>query len=140
VRVKQLLLATADDLNRDRSMQGHGLVNLMRALMEAGSVGRLITSGPSDRVDRPGPFREGLELPARPPASPTPDTRGDADLGKKRFAVALSFAGEQRDYVKKVLAELRRSLPREKIFYGRFLSGSQPPFPTALVIAAPQTG
>jgi serine protease AprX len=119
-RVKQLLLATAEDLNRDRYLQGHGLVNLMRALMETGSVGRLITSGSSEGVDQPQTPREGLGVPARPPASLSPDPR-KKDFGDKRFAVALSFPGEHRDYVKLVLWELRRTVPRGKIFYDRYL-------------------
>jgi Subtilase family/TIR domain len=120
IRVKNLLLATAEDLNRDRYMQGHGLVSLRRALMGTGSVGGMITSGFPDGVDRPQTLREGLGVPARPPASPSPDTHKE-DFGDKRFAVALSFPGEHRDYVQQVLWELRRTLPRHKILYDRYL-------------------
>lgn len=123
LKVKQLLLATAEDLHRDRYMQGHGLVNMMRALTEAGSVGRLIVSGPAAVADRPDPLREGTRIPAAPtgspPGSPATESGERSDSGK-RFAVALSYPAEHRDYVKKVHAELRRTLPRDKIFYDRF--------------------
>jgi hypothetical protein len=115
MRVKELLLATAEDLKRDRHMQGHGLVNLMRALMESGSAGRLITSGPAERVDQPQTFREG---PGVPPASPSPEKR-EQDFGVKRFAISFSFPGDRRDYVQEIVWELRRSMPRDKIFYDR---------------------
>jgi serine protease AprX len=38
--VKQLLTSTAEDLNRDRYIQGYGLVNLMRALVESTAIER----------------------------------------------------------------------------------------------------
>jgi hypothetical protein len=40
---------------------------------------------------------------------------------EKRFAVALSYSGERREYVKKVVWALRElEIPRERIFYDRF--------------------
>jgi hypothetical protein len=39
---------------------------------------------------------------------------------KKRFAVALSYPGERREYVQKVVGELRRTFSRSEIFYDRF--------------------
>ncbi len=123
LKVKQLLISTADNLNRDRYMQGHGLVNLRRALTEAGSGGRLTTTSNAkdDVPDQPRPLSESPGVPARPPAAPSP-VMPKEDFGTKRFAIALSFPDERRDYVTKVVWELRRNkLPRDKIAYDRFL-------------------
>jgi len=53
----------------------------------------------------------------------TPVSLASASVGtpEKRFAVALSYAGEQRDYVSRVVFGLRRlRLSRESIFYDQF--------------------
>jgi serine protease AprX len=120
-RVKQLLIATAEDLKRDPYMQGHGLINLMRALTEGTSAKPLgVTDRTTDAQEpRPQPVAEALRVsPPSPVVAPTiPETK----MSGKRFSVALSFPGEKRDYVKKVVAELRQlKIPRDNIFYDRF--------------------
>jgi Subtilase family/TIR domain len=122
--VKQLLTSTAEDLNRDRYMQGHGLVNLMRALVESSTV--------IARSAKPVPIAIVEEAAVAPPTGvlaspPTPSSAAVARAAlepaesEKRFAVAVSYPGERRDYVKKVIWALRDlEMPREKIFYDRF--------------------
>jgi len=53
--------------------------------------------------------------PSPPPLSP-PKLE---DTDRKRFAVALSFPGEHRDYIERVALALEKHLPRERIFYDK---------------------
>jgi subtilisin family serine protease len=122
--VKRLLMATADDLKRDRYFQGRGLLNLTKALLESADPVRLasIAAEPKAARDRMVVTSDAVassqltspESAQAPRAAPLEVHPG------KRFAVALSYAGENRDYVKKVLAELRRTLDRDEIFYDRY--------------------
>src|SRR5262245_58470320 len=41
-------------------------------------------------------------------------------LNTKRFQVALSFAGEHRNFVEGVAEHLRRNLERNRVFYDRY--------------------
>jgi serine protease AprX len=124
-RVKQLLLATAEDLKRDRYIQGHGFVNLMRALTDGTATGQIGVAVQSAEDQQPpaasaqGPLRvfppTPIETSAEIPAMSDPST------SNKRFSVAVSFPGEKRDYVKDVVAELRQlKMPRKEIFYDKF--------------------
>jgi subtilisin family serine protease len=120
-RVKQLLIATAEDLKRDPCMQGHGLINLMRALTEgtsAGSVG--VTGRTTDAEERrPQPVPEASRV--SPPTPVVTPSAPEAKMSAKRFSVAVSFPGEKRAYVAKVVAELRRQkIPRDNILYDLF--------------------
>lgn len=125
MKVKDLLLATAEDLKRDRYLQGHGLLNLMRALTEGTSAGVLPATGRA--VDAPGPrspsVAEALRVSPPTPVLPSTNTPTipSPKMLDKRFSVAFSFPGEKRDYVKKVVAELRQlKMPRDQIFYDGF--------------------
>lgn len=118
--VKQLLMSTAEDLKRDRYLQGHGLVSLIRALAESGTSTR---NAPRPAVkDQIAPLGPAVPAPAPTSAVVDPGAAKPASRASgKRFAVALSFPGERRDYVKKVVWALRDiGLPREAIFYDRF--------------------
>lgn len=118
--VKDLLLQSATDLERDRYFQGRGLLNLSRALDEHAQI------KPEQRH-----FRKVAEIKA--PASPVaiqPDglevSATNGRNGKtKRFAIAFSFAGEQNEYVGRVWKALRRDggLPRRSIFYHKQFEG-----------------
>lgn len=124
-KVKRLLLATAEDLKRDRYIQGHGLVNLMRALTEGEATGQ--TGVAAQSADDQQPRARSAQEPLRvfPPTpietSPERPATSDAIISNKRFSVALSFPGEKRDYVRDVVAELRQlKMPRKEIFYDKF--------------------
>jgi hypothetical protein len=122
--LKQLLISTADDLKRDRYMQGYGLLNLMRALTKSSAATTdLAAEATSEAVVPAAAPTEGV--PASPPTLPSaPGAQRPAAepaATAKRFAVALSYPGERRDYVKKVVFALRDlEMPRESIFYDRF--------------------
>jgi subtilisin family serine protease len=120
--VKELLLSTADDLKRDRYMQGHGLLNLTRALKESGRAPvKVAESAVADAVPAAAP-PEGV--PASHPSLPSAagGVRATAvPAGGKRFVVALSYPGERREYVKDVVFALRDlEIPRDRIFYDRY--------------------
>ena len=120
-RVKQLLLATADDLKRDPYMQGNGLMNLMRALTEGTSAKGLGVTGRTTDTQEPRPQPVAEALRVSPPTPVVAPTTPETKMSGKRFSVALSFPGEKRDYVKKVVAELRQlKIPRDNIFYDGF--------------------
>jgi len=114
--VKDLLMRTAQDLGRDRYAQGCGAIDLMRALEES----KMLPTGhrefdvimPSKAVPAVHPFSAAEKSVSIAIAVP-------AGI-KKRFAVALSYPGERREYVQKVVGELRRTFSREEIFYDRF--------------------
>ena len=113
--VKELLLSTATDLGRPAWFQGRGLVNLSRAL------------GDDAQINQQLPERPASDLTAHAPAPiVNPDTQQvspvSARPGARRFAVAFSYAGEQRDYVKQVVYATREvgNLPRTNVFYDRF--------------------
>lgn len=114
--VKQLLLSTATDLGRPAWFQGRGLLNLSRAL------GDDVHIDPQPRVEQ----RSVEVTPHAPAQIVLPDTQqarpGPAKTGSKRFAVAFSYAGEQRDYVKQVVYATREvgNLARSNVFYDRF--------------------
>jgi serine protease AprX len=121
--VKRLLTQTAQDLQRDRYAQGHGAIDLMRALEEsAPKKGAVWAPGSGAReFDLTVPSQA---VPAVHPSSAA-EVRGSSATAvpgdqKKRFAVALSYPGERRGYVQKVVAELRRTFSRAEIFYDRF--------------------
>jgi subtilisin family serine protease len=115
--IKKLLMATAEDLHRDPNLQGAGLVNMQRALEESS-----VKPTPVERAEQSA---AAVTTPA-PAAAPTPPASRVTDItsaapGEKRFAVALSFPGERREAVAKVVWALRDlGLPRESIFYDRF--------------------
>jgi subtilisin family serine protease len=114
--VKRLLLATATDLKRWQFVQGRGLVNLHKALAESAAF----SPHSPPIVDSSAPREPQLA------ATPSPIARSPAEdrlspQPKKRFAVAMSFPGAYRDYVRKVTFALRRGgLLRENIFYDEF--------------------
>ena len=82
-----------------------------------------------------------LQLPSSPPELPsppenpvanaaltTPDPSGvdvpartSSGSPEERFSVAFSFAGEKRDYVKRVMYALRTRVPRDQILYDKYL-------------------
>jgi serine protease AprX len=116
--VKQLLMATAEDLQRDRCLQGRGLVSLARALAESRAPAAYARRAAAEQI---------APVAAAAPAAPlTPVAPAAANHGSstgKRFAVALSFPGERREYVQKVVWALRHlGVPREAIFYDRFFT------------------
>jgi Subtilase family/TIR domain len=118
--VKKLLLESATDLGRDRYFQGHGFLNLSRALDEHVRIERETVPVPkvSDIVASPSPTVI--------QQTGTPETaRAEAGGNTRRFAVAFSFAGEQNDYVERVWKALRLygRLPRRRIFYHKVLEG-----------------
>ncbi|MGH9144771.1 MAG: S8 family serine peptidase [Vicinamibacterales bacterium] len=122
--VKRLLTRTAQDLQRDRYAQGHGAIDLLRALEESRST----TPGAAGTFGS-GTGEADLTLPSEavPAAHPSSaaDLLGAATAAvpgdrKKRFAVALSYPGERREYVQMVVRELRRTFSRAEIFYDRF--------------------
>jgi serine protease AprX len=113
--VKELLLSTATDLGRPPHFQGRGLLNLSRAL-----GGDATTTSPDARESKvktatPAPAQMAVQDTQQ--AAPAP-----AKTGGKRFAVALSFQGAHRDYVKRVAYAIRRNsnLNRDEIFYDDF--------------------
>jgi hypothetical protein len=122
--VKRLLMATADDLKRDRYFQGRGLLNLTKALLESADPVRLASVAAEPKAARDSMVVTSdavasSQLTSPESAQPPRAAPSEVHPGK-RFAVALSYAGENRDYVKKVLAELRRTLDRDGIFYDRY--------------------
>ena len=127
--VKRLLMSTAVDLKRHRHSQGRGLVDLGKALGESADAEHLALLE-SDQAPPPIVSARDADESVRatrlegPPAPPEPR------LGpsRKKYAVAFSYAGEEREYVKKVLAELRRTLDRDQIFYDLYYESwlSQP--------------
>jgi subtilisin family serine protease len=116
-RVKELLLSTATDLGRAPQFQGHGLLNLSRALGEKATI-----VSPAVGVE---PVTAAIHAPAQ---IVVPDTQrpapAPAKVGGKRFAVAFSFQGIHREYVKQVVYGVRNSknvvLSRDEIFYDQF--------------------
>jgi hypothetical protein len=122
--VKRLLTQTAQDLQRDRYAQGHGAIDLMRALEVSASVRSGAASAPDDRESALTMPSEAVR--ASRPSSPQ---EGQGPAGavrpdqKKRFAVALSYPGERREYVQRVVGELRRTFSRAEIFYAPFHQG-----------------
>jgi hypothetical protein len=135
MKVKELLMATAEDLRRDRYSQGSGLVSLARAL-----YGNAVLSGPptasgggmssaamvpsTDSVAQGG---AGQLVPqaAMAPSSVTPLPRTTsmqaAPPRARRFSVAMSYAGESITYVKKVVYALRHAnVSRDEIFFDKY--------------------
>jgi hypothetical protein len=117
--VKKLLLESATDLGRDRYFQGHGFLNLSRALDKDVHI---------EPQTLPSPKVSDIRASASP-ATIQPVGAEDAapagDVKTKRFAVAFSFAGEQNDYVERVWKALRSygRLPRRSIFYHKQFEG-----------------
>jgi subtilisin family serine protease len=119
--VKKLLLDTATDLGRDRYLQGHGLINLSGALGSTARIAELPEKNTTPTVTAPT---------AEPSVVLTPMDASSAAPVKgatpgKRFAVALSYAAEQRDYVVAVYKGLRElgRISRASIFYDRHFEG-----------------
>jgi hypothetical protein len=113
--VKELLLSTATDLGRAPHFQGRGVLNLSRAL-----GGDATATSPDAREPK-------VKTATHPPAQmAVQDTQqvapAPAKAGGKRFAVAFSFQGTHRDYVKRVAYTVRRNstLNRDEIFYDEF--------------------
>ncbi len=121
--IKRLLVRTAQDLHRDRYAQGYGRIDLMRALEGSTPKQRSPDTLRSDypELDVAMPSEA---VPATHPSDPVKErakiANAPADGQKKRFAVALSYPGERREYVQKVVGELRRAFSRDEIFYDRF--------------------
>ena len=112
--VKKLLLSSATDLGRAREFQGHGLLNLSRAL-----------GGSAEIQDSQGP--------AQKPAAIPPSGSAQIDLEAKRmpsgfapsakpYTLAVSYIGEERDYVYSVVQAFRDAtgLDRDNIFYDKY--------------------
>jgi subtilisin family serine protease len=114
--VKELLLSTATDLGRLREFQGHGLLNLSRAL---GDTAELQMDGYSAQQRPPVPSSE----PTRIVADAQP-VAGAFEAGVKPYTLAVSFIGEQRDYVYSVVQAFREvtGLDRQNIFYDKYHS------------------
>lgn len=112
--VKDLLRSTATDLGRHVWVQGRGLLNLSRAL--GTDVG--IESKPANAE---GARPAITAAPAKIEVSETLESAPAATRpGGKRFAVALSFSGKDRDFVQKVVYALRNELARPDIFYDKY--------------------
>jgi hypothetical protein len=107
--VKKLLLECATDLARDRYCQGRGLLNLSKALGADATFAE-----PEKRAATPEAIPQtpiGIEVGT---ASPPKEAKEG-----QRFAVAFSFAGEQRPYILRVREALRQlgRLSRASILY-----------------------
>lgn len=98
--VKHLLGITADDLARDRTAQGRGLVQLRSALVVSTRTDWATGSIPVPlAVPVAGRHVEAGAVPlVSSPVAP-PLREDDSSRSSRRFAVALSYAGEQREYV-----------------------------------------
>lgn len=112
--VKKLLLSTATDLGRPREFQGHGLLNLTRALGETAEL-----------QTETGPARASIPIPSGEPTQIVVDAQsvsGTFDPGAKRYALAVSFIGEHRDYVYSIVQAFRDAtgLDRDNIFYDKY--------------------
>lgn len=121
LEVKRLLTQTAQDLQRDRYAQGHGAIDLMEALE--------VSSSPQNgRASIRNDLQSNISIPAEVLPSVSPSSMQDRQVAdnaaqrdcKKRFVAALSYPGERREYVQKVVAELRRTFSRDEIFYAPF--------------------
>lgn len=119
LELKRLLMDSAEDLGRDRFSQGAGLLDLAAAMRAAGgkpASGRSPAAAPRAMPAPTEPVEAGSNA---PPDNPEVHTiQGPAD---KRFAVAVSFAGDQRDYVTAVVRRLRRrGLKIDHIFFDEY--------------------
>jgi serine protease AprX len=115
-RVKELLLSTATDIGRPPQFQGRGVLNLSRALGEKATIASPAPAETTvtEAIHAPAP----IGVPVTQQAAPAP-----AKAGGKRFAVAFSFQGIHRDYVRQVVFAVRRystDLTRDEIFYDEF--------------------
>jgi hypothetical protein len=114
--VKELLLSTATDLGRSPQFQGRGVLNLSRALGENVTIVSPAAEEPT--------VTAAVHAPAQMAVSDTPQVApAPANTSGKRFAVAFSFQGIHRDYVKRVAYAVRRNstdLDRGQIFYDQF--------------------
>jgi subtilisin family serine protease len=112
--VKKLLLSTATDLGRPPEFQGRGLLNVSRAL---GDAVELETEGNSPQESRPVPSSEPTQVVKDAPPMPAA-----FEGGAKRYTLAVSFIGEQREYVYSIVQAFRDAtgLDRENIFYDKY--------------------
>lgn len=119
LEVKRLLMESAADLGRDRYAQGAGLLDLAAAMRAAAS--KRLSRRPAMAS------AHAVAAPTQPPeTAATPGPNGlelhtIAGPESKRFAVAVSFARDQRDYVTAVVRRLRRKgLRIEHIFFDEY--------------------
>jgi len=112
--VKKLILSSATDLGRAREFQGHGLLNLSRALGDTAEV-----------HDAQNPAQDSAAVANSRSAQIVVDNKpvsGGLEAGAKPYTLAVSYIGEQRDYVYSVVQAFRDAtgLDRENIFYDKY--------------------
>lgn len=119
LEVKRLLMESAVDLRRQSQAQGAGLLDLAAAMRAAAGKPAPRPAAVADAYAAPAPTEPGEAAAKAPPDNPEVHTiPGPTD---KRFAVAVSFATDQRDYVTAVVRRLRRrGLKIEHIFFDEY--------------------
>ncbi|MDP8993544.1 MAG: S8 family serine peptidase [Pseudomonadota bacterium] len=119
LQLKRLLMVSAEDLGRDRYAQGAGLLDLAAAMRAAAGQPSSRPSAPTGAWAVAAPTTPHETAAKVPPENLEPHTISGPP--GRRFAVALSFARDQRDYVTAVVHRLRRKgLMRDHIFFDEY--------------------